>query len=427
VTKPLSEPVELGVNEGERYRNRHNATGVVNDPHTRYDELRLQGDVHSGTVASLFGITDTSPTNMSEFDSHFTVVGYDAGDTVFRRHDVFSSELAYQQSQTWWGPTILGMDEPEHRRYRALAQPAFAVRTMDSWRDRWLMPVLDSLIDDFEQKEKVDLYNDYCARFPAVTIASGFGAKSEDVPELHDLVLRMGGNAESPEEVVKASQQVADYVRQLIDQRQQEPGDDIISLLVTSEFVDEDGVAHRLTEVEIRGFANLMLTAGSGTTYRSMGMMLLALLERPELLERVRRDRSLIQQVVEEVLRWEPPVAYFRRVTREDTELCGVPIPARSEVAVSITAANHDPRKWDRPHEFDPFRPIQPHLAFASGPHFCIGNQLARMELSVALNRLLDRIPLMELDPGQPRPFRTGLLYRMPTALPVLLRPKKSR
>jgi cytochrome P450 len=414
----MSRVADIGINKSERYRNRHNATGIVNDLHPRFDELREAGDVHPGSQASLFGVSDLM-TLTSHEGPVFTVVGYDAADTAFRQHDIFSSALGYAGNLL--GDSMLGMDEPAHRRYRALAQPAFALRTMTSWRDRWLSPVLDSLIDSFEDEATTDLYYNYCAKFPATTIGAAFGAKPDEAEELHDLVLRAGGNADTPAEVLAASEQFLQYLRVIIEDRKVHPSDDVISLLVRSEYVDEGGSQETLSEAEILGFASLMLTAGSGTTYRTMGTMLLALLERPTLFDAVRNNRSLVNKVVEETLRWEPPVTYFARVAKVDTELAGVSIPAGSHVEISVTAANHDPRKWDRPHEFDPFRETQPHLAFASGPHFCIGNQLARMELGEALNRLMDRFASIELDPDQPAPYRTGLLFRMPSGLPVKL------
>jgi cytochrome P450 len=415
----VAEVSDIGINKGERLRNRQNATGVVNDPHSRYDELReAYGDVVPGSVAHQFGVQE--PVGSGEPGvPHFTIIGYDTGDAVFRRHDVFSSQLGYAGGPL--GRTMLGMDEPDHRRYRALVQPAFALRTMTSWRDRWLIPVLDTLIDSFQGQVQADLYYDYCAKFPATTIGSAFGASPADIAELHDIVLQAGGNADSLEDVEAARGRLAAYLGRIMDDRRTKPGEDVISLLVNSQYVAEDGSDHQLSDDEVLGFADLMLTAGSGTTYRTMGIMLLALLQRPDLYELVLNDRSMVVPLVEETLRWEAPVAYFGRVAKVDTELNGTTIPAGARVQVVISAANHDPRRWERPHEFDPFRAVQPHLAFASGPHFCIGNQLARMELGEALNRILDRVPDIRLDGDQPPPYITGLLFRMPTGLPVVI------
>ena len=415
----MAQTVEIGVNEGERARNRKNATGVINDLHERLDELRAQGEVHVGGMPDLFGVPDPMMA-LAESDDRFSIVGYDAADEAFRKHDVFSSHV-YAQTAMTWGPNMLAMDEPEHRRYRGLVSPAFANRTMDDWEKRWLNPILDQLVGELAGSDRAELYMGYCARFPAHTIATSFGIADEDVSDMHDWLLRMM-DREDPEAAARAGRQVSDYISRLIRERRAHPSDDLISLLATSELVEEDGSRHQLSDEEILGFAGLMLTAGSGTTYRSLGILLFALLNRPELLERVVADRTLVPQVVEESIRWDPPLSYFSRLVKSDTELAGVELPEGAVVDVCVTAANHDPTRWDDPHAFDPFREVQPHLSFASGPHFCIGNQLARMELQVALGRLLDEFPRMRLDPDAEAPYITGLCLRMPTSLPVLLR-----
>ncbi|MCE2392810.1 MAG: cytochrome P450 [Proteobacteria bacterium] len=418
----MTQTLEIGINEGERERNRHNALGVVNELHPRFDELRERGDVHRGNMAELFGVASSGPSLlMRRSDSHFTVLGYETADAAFRRHEVFSSRV-YEETVMTWGPNLLSMDEPEHRRYRMLAQPAFANKTMQDWESRWLVPILDRLIEGLAHAERADLYMGYCALFPAHTICSSFGIGESDVAPMHDWLLRML-NTSDPEDAARAGRSFAEYMGRVVRERRADPNDDVISLLANSELVDEDGSRHQLTDDEIMGFAGLMLTAGSGTTYRSLGIMLLTLLQRPALLEKVVSDRSLVPQVIEETLRWDPPLTYFSRLATRDTELDGVPMPKGTVVDLSVTAANHDPRRWEDPHEFDPFRPTQPHMGFGSGPHFCIGNQLARMELRVALNRLLDAFPRMQLDPEAPEPFVTGLYFRMPTAVPVILNP----
>jgi cytochrome P450 len=137
----------------------------------------------------------------------------------------------------------------------------------------------------------------------------------------------------------------------------------------------------------------------------------------------VRADRSLLPQAIEEGLRWEPPLLTIVRLVLEDTELHGVALPAGAVLILHLGSANHDERRWERPDEFDIFRPQLPHLALAAGPHLCLGMHLARMETTVALNRLLDRLPWLRLDPDATPPAITGLAFRGPTALPVLLDP----
>jgi cytochrome P450 len=313
----------------------------------------------------------------------------------------------------------LMMDGSEHSTYRALAQPAFAAATLRSWEVRWLGPILERLLTDLAARRRADLYMGYSARFPAHTIGSAFGVSEDDVDQIHDWVIRTQTNMPANQSA-EAGARLTAYFRPIIEDRRSRPADDVISLLVTSDLVD-GAMRYRLTDAEIMGFCGLLLIAGVGTTYRSTGILLLTLLHRPALLEQVAGDRSLIPQVVEEVLRWEPPLTSFSRLAVADTELAGVAIPAGSIVDVGVAAANRDGRRWEDPHTFDPFRFLQPHLGFGRGPHFCIGNQLARMEMRVSLNRLLDCFPDVRLDTEAPPAFVTGVFYRMPTAVPALL------
>jgi cytochrome P450 len=289
---------------------------------------------------------------------------------------------------------------------------------MEDWESR-LRPLLDELIEQFPGRQSFDLLSSYCAQFPIHTIASAFGIDESDVAQAHQWAYMVTA-AGTPEESDRAWSLFSGYLQQIIDTRRKVGGDDLIGLLVSSEVTDGPGT-HRLSDEEILGFAGLMITAGGSTTYRTMGNLLLHLLSRPDLLERVRCDRSLVQPLIEETIRWSPPNMFFPRLAVHDVELDGVPIPAGSLVDLVLGAGNRDPGRWERPNDFDIFRPTIPHISFGSGPHFCIGNRLARMELGVALEHLLDHAPHLRLDPDVPAPVITGLMWRMVNGLPVIL------
>ena len=127
-----------------------------------------------------------------------------------------------------------------------------------------------------------------------------------------------------------------------------------------------------------------------------------------------------MQQAIEEGLRWEPPLLGIMRTATCDTEVDGVAVPAGSIINVNIGSANHDERYWENAEEFDIFRPPRQHIAFAWGPHMCLGLHLARMETRVALTQVLDRLPNLRLDPDAEQPFITGMVFRAPNALPVV-------
>src|SRR5207342_3394915 len=184
---------------------------------------------------------------------------------------------------------------------------------------------------------------------------------------------------------------------------------DVISVLAQAEL---EGT--RLTDEQICSFLKLLLPAGAETTYRSSSNLLYGLLTNPDQLAALTADRSLMAQTIEEGLRWEPPLLGIMRTATRDSEVEGMPIPAGSIVSVNLGSANHDERYWQNPEEFDIFRPPRQHIAFAWGPHMCLGLHLARMETKVALTQILDRLPGVRLDPDAEAPFITGMVFRAP-------------
>jgi cytochrome P450 len=217
------------------------------------------------------------------------------------------------------------------------------------------------------------------------------------------------------ERAANASQALFEYFCTIIQQRRAHPSDDVISVLVQAEL---DGT--RLTDEEICSFLRLLLPAGAETTYRSSANLLFGLLSNPDQLDALRADRALMPQAIEEGLRWEAPLIGIMRTATRDSVVEGVLVPAGSIVAVNIGSANHDENVWENAEEFDIFRPPKQHLAFAWGPHMCLGLHLARMETRVALTQLLDRLPGLRLDPDADPPAISGAIFRAPAGLPVV-------
>jgi cytochrome P450 len=147
---------------------------------------------------------------------------------------------------------------------------------------------------------------------------------------------------------------------------------------------------------------------------------LFGLLSNPDQLEALRADRALMRQAIDEGLRWEAPLTGIARMASRDSEVCGVGVPAGSVMSVCIGAANRDDTRWEAPDAFDMRRESKPHIAFATGPHTCLGLHLARMETTVALNAILDRLPGLRSDPEASDVHITGLTFRAPRDLPVL-------
>jgi cytochrome P450 len=286
---------------------------------------------------------------------------------------------------------------------------------MERWETDLVAPIVNRLVDGFAGRGSADLVRELFFAFPVYVIAALLGLPDEDLPAFHRLAVQLIGVAFDWDRGVAASQQLRDYLAGILAERRREPAEDVISVLAQAEL---DGV--RLTDEEIFAFLRLLLPAGAETTYRSSSNLVFGLLTHPEQLDAVRRDRSLLPQAIEEGFRWEPPLTGIMRLVTRDVELGGTQLPAGSVVSVSVGAANRDERRWPDPERFDIFRAPQPHVAFALGPHTCLGLHLARMETTVALNVLLDRLAGLRLDPDAKDVHVRGVAFRAPAQLPVV-------
>lgn len=419
----MSQALEIGINPADVARNRAVGAGLVNDPYPVYDRLRETGPVQRGAISQAFGVPGPEASGPWADRPQFACYDWATADAVLRDAQTWSSRWYEPTLEPFVGNSIIQMDEPEHRRYRALIQPAFTLREMERWRERWIEPAAHALIDAFAARGRAELYMELCARLPVQTIASSFGIPVADVPHFHQLTVAMVGVTNAGSERLQAAREIAEYLDRIIAERRAAPQDDLISLLLGVEIPAEDGTRARLDHDEILAFARLLLPAGAGTTYRALGTLLLALLRDPGQLEAVRADRKLLGPALEECLRWEQPLTAVSRLATRDTELAGVAIPEGAVMHVCLAAANHDPARWEDPHRFDLRREPRPHLTFGSGPHLCVGMHLARMELRTSMNAILDRLKALRLDPDAEPPIMTGLLFRMPSAVPVRFEP----
>lgn len=310
---------------------------------------------------------------------------------------------------------MLGMDGEEHRRYRALVSTAFRQKALARWENELIVPIAEELIDGFAGRGRAELVREFTFPYPTKVIAGLLGLPREDYKRFQRWSIAILSVFGKRDLAIAASREVKEYLAGILDERRREPRADLISDLAHAELDGE-----RLTDEEIFSFLRLLLPAGVETTYRSTGNLLFSLLSRPEQFDAVRADRSLIPQAIEEVLRFETPLLSITRLATRDTELSGVPIPAGSTVMAMLAAANRDDTRWTDPDGCDIFREARPHISFGQGPHICIGMHLARIEMRVALDLLLDRLPGLRLDPGGDDPHIRGQVFRSPTCLPVL-------
>ena len=393
------------------------------DPYPAFHELRSSGPVHPGTPHELLGIDrEFGFHGLPEADRvHFSVFSWAECAAIYRNETVFRSaprgaELITVDAHTSMRDAILKasmlvMNGPPHRRYRALVQPSFTPARATWWIDHWIDETVQSLIDGFAPEGRADLNVELAALVPVATITSSFGLSLDQALEVRSSLMGMGGR------------NLVELLHPIIAARREAPEDDLISVLCQAELTDDDGTTVRLNDTEILAFSFLLLTAGSGTTWKQMGTTLTALLTTPGALDALRTDRSLVKGAVEESLRWEPTDPMFSRWVAEDTELAGVKIPAESVVHIVLGAANRDPARWEHPDKYDVHRKLQQSFAFGNGPHICLGMHVARAEMVTAINALLDRLPNLRLDPDAEPPSIIGLYERGPSHVPAMWDP----
>jgi cytochrome P450 len=393
--------------------NRAQGIGTVENPYAEFKEKRSRCPVHAIDQSQLSGGQGTHA--LPGVKEIFAVLSHEGVAQVLRDGETFTSTIYAKFMGIVMGHTILEMDEPEHSRYRRLIQQAFSKKALVRWETDLVRPIVNACIDGFVARGRADLVRELTFPFPVNVIAGMLGLPAADLPSFHRLAVELISIAIDPMRGIQASQALERYFLPLIAARRDAPRDDLISVLAMAEL---EGT--RLSDAEIVAFLRLLLPAGAETTYRSSSNLLFGLLTHTDQLAAVQRDRSLIPQAIEEGLRWEPPLLGILRGATRDTEIDGVPVPRGATISVNMGAANRDDARYTDPDRFDIFRQQRQHLAFGFGAHRCLGMHLARMETTVALEALFDRLPNLRLDPAAGPVSITGVTFRAPTQLPVV-------
>lgn len=356
------------------------------------------------------------PSPLTAIGAGFDVYRYEDCARVLRDPQTFSSAHYAQTTDLLFGRTILSMDDPEHKRYRDLVSHVFQQRALAPFVDDVIVPACHELIDRLAPNGRADLVADLSLPLPIVVTARILGLPPDDDGRFHRWSLDLIEMVDF-QRGIAASAELREYLTHIVSQRRREPGRDVISRLVTAEM---DGV--RLEDEAIYSFLRLLLPAGVETTARAILSLVRRLLAYPDQLADLRRDRSLMPQAVEESLRYDAPAMMVTRSATRDTEVGGVPVPAGSTVVVYLGSANRDESRWAEPERFDVHRPPVQNLAFAAGPHMCLGLHLARLETAATVSAILDRMPGLRLDDGRPAPKVTVGFNGMSVldSLPVL-------
>jgi cytochrome P450 len=400
-------------------KDRLSGIGVVDNPHPRLHELRAACPVHRGSPSGLFGTT--GPDNyIIPDDQQLSVLTFTEADRAFRDSATFSNAYYRPYLRAVIGKTILEMDPPEHHRFRTLIQGAFTKPAVARWEDDFARPIIASYLDRLAPLGRADLAADFAFHYPIAVTAAAVGLGTDDVETFYEQATLLTNVAIDQERRLGAAAELGALVKALIAERRRQPTGDLISVLVGARFREAGEGADRLTDDEIVAFVRLLVPAGAQTTYRTLTNLLYALLTHPEQLAALRADRSLIPQAIEEGLRWESPLLSFGRTATVDTSIAGQPVEAGKVVNLCVHAANRDPSRWERPGDFDILREPRGHLGFGQGNHLCLGIHFARMELRVALELVLDRLPGLRLDPDVPCAGITGLAARTAVNLPCV-------
>jgi cytochrome P450 len=299
---------------------------------------------------------------------------------------------------------MINKEGPEHRRLRRLVQHAFAPARLGVARPH-IQAAVDGLLDRAETSGPWDVVADYAEPLPTLVICALMGIPAEDGPTLRTWSeakgkfrgLSRGDVAGAARAANDATVNFERYVLDLLKERRRRPGDDLISVLAAAH---DDG---RLTDAEVSAQCSLLFSAGHQTLIDQLCNAVHAFLSHPGQLQALRAEPSRVGQAVEEVLRYDPSVAFMNRAAGDDLELGGRAIRRGESVLLGIAAANRDPAVFDDPDGFDIGRVRPPHLAFAT-VHACLGMGLARLELEVALLALFGRFPGARSDPDRPWP-----------------------
>ncbi|MGW4913906.1 cytochrome P450 [Streptomyces sp. NPDC004270] len=324
-------------------------------------------------------------------------------------------------------PSFIRLDPPEHDRLRRIANSSFGPphrpRRIENMRGQ-LEEIITGLIDGLGDAREIDLVDQVAYPFPVTAICRLLGVPREDEPRFRTWVDPIVAGldpdsrtaAESQRTAQEARLQLGMYLNGLVEQRAKEPRDDMLSDLVHS-----SGPDGSMTTMEVLSTAVLLLIAGHETTVNLITNGMLTLLRHPEVLERLRNDPGLSVRIVEELLRYEPPVQLVpQRTCIADIEVRGVTIPKGSRIWLVLGAGNRDPERFQDPDRFDPDRQDIQHLGFGSGIHSCFGAPLARIEAQLALSQLARRLDNPRLVEDPP-PYRPNAVLRGPRHLNIAI------
>jgi cytochrome P450 len=315
-----------------------------------------------------------------------------------------------------FGQTIVGMNGTEHLKHRNLITPALRPRALGPEFRQRARTTAHRLIDRFAGQGRANLVPDFTFLYPLSVFVQILGLPEEDAGDFHRWGIDLTHVVADPARGLHGSACLAKYLGPVVERKRGTPTGDLISRLVEAQVMGE-----RMTDGEIISFLRLLITGGADTTYHLLGNVLHTLLSDAALLELVTADRSKLEPLLWESLRWESPVQYISRQTNRETELGGVTIPDDTPVMVLLGSANRDERAFAQPEVFDIDRDQGKSLAFGYGRHYCAGADFGLTEATIGLDALLDRLHELRFDPAAASAsVIRGVAFRGPSHLQVV-------
>lgn len=404
-----------------------NYRGEDVDLNAIYREMRANSPIIAENFMGKLGVPNIAGLDMNR--PTYTVFKYKDVMSVLRDAANYTSGFIAEGLGAFFDGLILtGMDGEAHRKARALLQPIFMPDVVNVWRDTKMDPIVrtEYLLPMVPQK-KADLM-DFGLHFPIRLIYALIGFPDDNPDKINQYaawaLAILAGPQVDPERAAIARKAAMEAAAALYNavmeavvavRRGGAEGSDLISRLIRAEYE-----GRKLDDHEITTFVRSLLPAAGETTTRTFGSLMVLLLERPELLERVRRDRSLVPKAIDEAVRLEPVATFKVRQAAQDLELAGMKIPKGAMVQCIVASANRDEDAFENSEVFDIDRKVKPSFGFGFGPHMCIGQYIAKTELQVAVNAILDLLPNIRLDPDAPPPRITGAQLRGPHSVPVV-------
>ncbi|MGG3640205.1 cytochrome P450 [Bacillus gobiensis] len=361
---------------------------------------------------SVYGrLRKETPVRYDEGRDCWDVFRYDDVHFVLKNPKLFSSQRGGENFQG----SILTMDPPRHSKMRNLVNKAFTPKAIRNLEKR-IEDVTTYLIDQIKENERMDIVHDLAGPLPVIIIAEllGVPAKDRELFKTYSDILVAGAEDDSEKAFERMAQKrkegsefLRDYFIKIIEERKAHPEEDLISLLLSAEIDGE-----KLTEDEILAFSILLLVAGNETTTNLITNAVRYLVEDKKIQEQARADLSLIQNLVEETLRFYPPIQAIGRVVKEDVEIGGQFIRKGSQVVNWVASANRDEDKFEEADRFSLERKSNPHMSFGFGIHFCLGAPLARQEGAIVLSTLLKKFSdLSKLEETVLEPIQSPFVF----------------